>query len=122
MKTDMTAAQHSLEWPWVEPEDSAQAMVELIKEDTYANNSCIDFLDDNLADRFKASRAPSEASSGPQPDTPPRDAAATTVSAFSPSEPALAAAAAAAPARRRKCLITRIEAFSSSHTLENCTW
>ena len=31
MKTDMTAAQHSLEWPWVEPEDSASAMVSLIQ-------------------------------------------------------------------------------------------
>ena len=31
MKTDMTAAQHSLEWPWVEPEDSARAMVALIQ-------------------------------------------------------------------------------------------
>ena len=88
------------------------------QENTYANNACLDYLDDSLAARF-AALSTQEESTAAQPSTPPRDAAA--ITGFSPA-PAAVAAAVVAPARRRKCLITRIEAFCASHTLENCSW
>ena len=89
------------------------------QENTYANNACLDYLDDSLAARF-AALSTQEESAAAQPSTPPRDAAAASVTAV--FSPVAVAAAVAAPARRRKCLITRIEAFCASHTLENCSW
>ncbi len=91
-----------------------------LQEDAYANNACLDYLDDSLAARFAAVKLEAEpVVAPPQPNTPPREAA--TSATFAPVEQAVAAAV-AAPVRRHKCMITRIEAFSSSHTLENCSW
>ena len=89
-----------------------------MQEDSYANNACLDYLDDGLAERFASSKTALD----PDPSTPPKSPpTSSSASAFSPTEFAVAVAAAVS-APRRKCLITRIEAFSSSHTLENCSW
>ena len=85
------------------------------QEDSYVNNACLDYLDDSLEKRFSSTK-----SLDSDPSTPPKSSD-NIVSTFSPEKEVIAAAV-SVPARRRKCLITRIEAFSSSHTLENCNW
>ncbi|GAX78072.1 hypothetical protein CEUSTIGMA_g5514.t1 [Chlamydomonas eustigma] len=124
MKTDMTSEQHGLDWPWVEPSVSASAMVSLIKENDYENNACLDFLDDNLLHR---AMAPQKVASSTTPDvaqplTPPRADSPQIVLPTSSEQQSHQAGQVAVAPLRRKCMITRIEAFSSSHTLENCSW
>ena len=105
MRTDMTYEQHGLDWPWVDPLDSARAMVTTFVEGRFESGAVVDYLDDGLAAKYSGGQEASAvvAEEGKKAASAP-------------------AAVASAASRPHRCVITRIESFCASHTLENCSW